>query len=250
MSKHLIYNISTMNRLIIIAIIAVVIIIICSIPDLREKAAPVLVGAGFIAAIWFLRAYLIFLIPALIILVVLAVFLIDRAQKKKLAEEARQKEAAYLDEVKEMNLDEKVEQTLITGYSYVSSFHKYNERIPDEQMTKKISKLEETTKQIFDEVKKHPEKEKKLNKLMEFYLPMTDKILAQYAEFDESHTTGENVEESKRTIRDSLDSINEAFANMLNNLYLDNNIDISSDAAVLKQMFESDGLITKEPQNM
>ena len=246
MSTGVNYNESTMNKLIIIAIIAVVVIIVFSIPDLRDRVAPFLVGALIIAAIWFLRAYLIFLVPALIILVVAGVYLIDRAQKKKLAQEKQQKEAAYLDEVKEMNLDEQAEQTLINGYAFVSSFRKYNERIPDAEMTEKITKLEDTTTQIFDEVKKHPNKARKLNKLMEFYLPMTDKILAQYADFDEAKTTGENVEESKKTIRESLDSINEAFANMLNNLYLDNNIDISSDAAVLKQMFESDGLLGKE----
>ncbi len=234
-----------MNIYVIIGIV-ILVAVLAAVPDLRDRLAPILVIGGLIAAVWFLRSYLIIIIPVLVVLVILIVYLIDRAQKKRMAAEKQQKEAAYLDEVKAMGLDEQAEELLIKGYEYVSSIAQYNEKIPDDEMSGKLEKLENTTRNIFDEVKKHPEKAKRLNKVMEFYLPMTDKILKQYAEYDENQTTGENVTQSKKTVNETMDSVNEAFESILDNLYLDDNIDITSDAAVLKQMFTSDGLIKNQ----
>ncbi len=160
----------------------------------------------------------------------------------------RNKKKDYVEEVESLNLEEETEKILIKGYSYIESLRNYNNRIPDEKMSMQIDRLEGTTRRIFDEVKQHPEKTGKLRRLMDYYLPTVDSILARYAQFDNNNITGENVEASKQQISETMGTINEGFDNILNSLYSEDKMDITSDLVVLKQMFEGDGLLdNKKP---
>ncbi|MBP5414901.1 MAG: 5-bromo-4-chloroindolyl phosphate hydrolysis family protein [Lachnospiraceae bacterium] len=145
--------------------------------------------------------------------------------------------------MEKLKLDSEVEEVLIKGYSFVESLRAYNDKIPDEKMSESIDQLESTTKKIFDEVRLHPDKISKLRKLMDYYLPTVDGILSKYAGYDANEISSENIEDSKAKVSESMDIINEGFNNILNSLFSEDKMDITSEVVVLKQMFEGDGLI-------
>ena len=80
---------------------------------------------------------------------------------------------------------------------------------------------------------------------MDYYLPTTLKLVEAYEEFDGISVPGEEVVQAKAEIEKTLDTINEAFAELLNNLFQDAVFDATTDAQVLKSMLAREGL-TKE----
>ena len=77
---------------------------------------------------------------------------------------------------------------------------------------------------------------------MEYYLPTTIKLVNAYCEFEGQPIPLESVQQSKKEIEESLDTINQAFLALLDNLYQDDAIDISTDISALKAMLAQEGL--------
>lgn len=50
---------------------------------------------------------------------------------------------------------------------------------------------------------------------MDYYLPTTVKLLKAYEELDKQPVEGENIKTAKQEIENTLDTINEAFENLL-----------------------------------
>lgn len=114
--------------------------------------------------------------------------------------------------------------------------------ITDEVILLKISRLESVTEKILNYVEAHPEKESQIRKFNEYYLPTTLKLIHSYCHFDSQPVQGENITSAKKQIRESLDTINTAFENLLDSLFGDATMDISSDISVLEVMLAREGL--------
>lgn len=119
-----------------------------------------------------------------------------------------------------------------------------NASIPDPVLTRKISRIEEITKQILDYQKKHPEKSSELRKFLNYYLPTTLRILNTYAELEEQGIRGENVNATKKRIEGMMDKVVEGFETQLDQLFAGDMMDISSDISVMEKMMSDDGLTT------
>jgi hypothetical protein len=77
---------------------------------------------------------------------------------------------------------------------------------------------------------------------MKYYLPTTQKLVDTYATLDRQAVQGENIENAKREIIASLDTINEAFERFLDQFFQTTAWDVSSDISVMSQMMAQDGL--------
>ena len=77
---------------------------------------------------------------------------------------------------------------------------------------------------------------------MKYYLPTTQKLVDTYATLDKQTVQGENIENAKREIIASLDTINEAFERFLDQFFQTTAWDVSSDISVMSQMMAQDGL--------
>ncbi|MBQ1976763.1 MAG: 5-bromo-4-chloroindolyl phosphate hydrolysis family protein, partial [Clostridia bacterium] len=97
-----------------------------------------------------------------------------------------------------------------------------------------------------DRVKDHPEVIPDLKKMMDYYLPMTVKLLQAYADMDAQPVQGETIQNSKREIEGTLDTLNLAFEKILDELFQDTALDISSDITVLNTMLAREGLTEDE----
>ena len=95
---------------------------------------------------------------------------------------------------------------------------------------------------IFDRVKEDPDSLEDIQKLMDYYLPTTVKLLEAYQQLDNQPVQGENIRSSKLEIEKTLDTLNIAFEKLLDSLFEDVAWDVSSDISVLHTMLAQEGL--------
>lgn len=121
-----------------------------------------------------------------------------------------------------------------------------NDRIPGEEMSAKIRRLEDLTGKIFKIAKEQPKKLGSMRKFMDYYLPTSLKLLRGYAELDAQGVEGTNIGDSKRKIEDTMDMMVTAFEKQLDKMFLSESIDISADIAAMQNLMRADGLVENE----
>lgn len=124
----------------------------------------------------------------------------------------------------------------------ILEIRRLNDEIADIAVSDRIYRLEESTSNIFDYVKEHPEKKASIRTLMNYYLPTTLKLLGSYADIERVGVAGENMKKSKESIEKTLDMLVYAFQTELDRLYGSEALDISGDIEVLEQMLRRDGI--------
>lgn len=117
-----------------------------------------------------------------------------------------------------------------------------NDAIPGEEMSEKISRLEDISAKIFDLAEKDPSKVPQLRKFLNYYLPTSLKLLKTYAELDAQGIDGSNITQSKREIEATMDTLCNAFAAQLDKLFSSDAMDVSADIAAMQAMLAQDGL--------
>ncbi|MEY8354025.1 5-bromo-4-chloroindolyl phosphate hydrolysis family protein [Lachnospiraceae bacterium 54-53] len=164
----------------------------------------------------------------------------QKALKEREQEKAREeKEEAAREESRKD--PEELEQMMAAGRNYLRILREANDAIPGEVISGKISRLEDVIRRIFDTVLKHPEQLEEMERFMEYYLPTTVKLVTTYRDFDSVGTQGANIASAKKEIEGTLDTINQAFERLLDDLYQDAVLDITTDASVLQTMLKKDG---------
>ena len=138
--------------------------------------------------------------------------------------------------------DPRIKEVLDKGSAFIAQIRKCNDKIPGEAVSEKIDRIELVVRRIFDRVKSDPEVIPDLKKLMDYYLPMTVKLLNAYADMDAQPVQGETIQTSKREIEATLDTLNLAFEKLLDELFQDTALDISSDISVLNTILAREGL--------
>lgn len=164
--------------------------------------------------------------------------------------EQQQKEQEVKEEKKaEEDAANKVSETVAQGRRYIQAINEANAAIPGEEITKKLDDLSLIMDRIFSFVEEHPEEEGSMRKFMDYYLPTTLKLVRAYRDFDADPVQGDNITASKHEIEETLDTINNAFKRLYDDLYEDTAMDISTDINVLNTLFAQDGLTKEELKN-
>ena len=183
-------------------------------------------------------------------------------EKSRLALEQRQKEEAKAQlaaarsepepapKAKEKARDPQVQEVLDRGNEFLRQIRKCNDAIPGAEISEKISRIELLVRRIFQRAQTHPEIIPDLKKLMDYYLPMTVKLLNAYADMDAQPVQGETIQASKREIEDTLDTLNLAFEKLLDSVFQDTAMDVSSDISVLQTLLAQEGLVEDELTKM
>ena len=158
-------------------------------------------------------------------------------QTAKALEEKKQEE-----ERRQADLSPEVQEVLDKGNEFLDKIHKSNDAIPGVEISAKISRMELIVEKIFERAQKHPKIIPDLKKMMNYYLPMTVKLLDAYEEMDRMPVQGENIKSSKKEIEDTLDTLNQAFEKLLDSVFQDTAWDVSSDISVLHTLLAQEGL--------
>ena len=136
------------------------------------------------------------------------------------------------------------------GEAFLMQLRDCNDRIPGVEISEKISRIELLVQKIFDWAKEHPEVEPDLKKMMDYYLPMTVKLLNAYADMDAQPVQGQTILASKKEIEETLDTLTLAFEKLLDSVFQNVALDVSSDISVLNTLLAQEGLKDDELNKM
>lgn len=170
-------------------------------------------------------------------------------EQSRLQLEQRKQQAAPVKEP-EPKPKSQLQQVLDKGNAFIAEIRRCNDEIPGVEISEKISRMEMIVQKIFDRAQKHPEIIPDLQKLMDYYLPMTVKLLNAYADMDAQSIQGENIQNAKREIEQSLDTLNQAYEKLFDSVFMETALDVSSDISVLHTMLAQEGLTEDELTKM
>ncbi|MCF0132262.1 MAG: 5-bromo-4-chloroindolyl phosphate hydrolysis family protein [Blautia sp.] len=160
--------------------------------------------------------------------------------------EQEQREAERKAMAKAGSNSAQVQEVLSKGNAFLEKIRRSNEAIPGAEISAKITKMETIVGKIFDRAQEDPRIIPDLKKLMDYYLPMTVKLLDAYEEMDRQPVQGENIRSSKAEIEITMDTLNLAFEKLLDSVFKDTALDVSSDISVLQTLLAQEGLTEDE----
>lgn len=161
-------------------------------------------------------------------------------QRQKKAEKPQAETEDF--SAKKEEYPEEVRKIIAEGNSYIEKIRTCSAQISDAQFVAKLARLELIVTKIFNRVKEKPDLASDLRKFIEYYLPTTWKLIEAYCILDQQPIQGENISSSKQEIKNTLDTINEAFENLLDRFFKDTAWDISTDISALQMMLAQEGL--------
>ena len=153
------------------------------------------------------------------------------------------KQQRALTQSEHSQLDAETQALLARGNAYIAQIRESNKAIPNPEFSKKIDQIEHVVRTIFERAAERPEVIDDLDHLMDYYLPTTVKLLDAYRDLDAQPIQSETISQSKREIEGALDSLNVAFEKLLDSVFRDMAIDVSSDISVLHTVLAQEGLV-------
>ena len=151
-------------------------------------------------------------------------------------EELTRARAAAMEKTRETSKKEAVKQSAEAYDQILDQIRAVNERIPDPEMTEKISQIESITREIFRAVEQAPEKRGKIDRFMSYFLPTTLKLLESYANLEKTNIDGKNINQSMRSIEIAMDTVVDGFRHQLDELYKSDAVSIETEVDVLTKM--------------
>lgn len=167
-------------------------------------------------------------------------------EQYKLAEQGRvlrEQEELEKQKIEKDPVQKEVMHLVTEGNRYVKEIRRLNDEILGADISNQLDKIEEIITSIFEIVKRKPEKRAELRKLMQYYLPMTVKVVTSYRDFENEKIPSRQLEESKKEIRETLDKVIMAFEALREKIFQEEVLDVSTDLDVLETMMSQEGLI-------
>ena len=139
-----------------------------------------------------------------------------------------------------------VDELLEKGREMIAEIRRENDLIPDSSLSDKLDTLENKCAEIFRAVYDKPNRASQIRKFMDYYLPTTLKMVKGYRMLDERGITGQDAVYARNRIDDALLVVLQGCEKMLDKLYQDDVLDLTTDIDVLEQMLKRDGLTESE----
>lgn len=147
---------------------------------------------------------------------------------------------------------EDVDKTIAAGAEYIHKFDKISVELYalDPKLAAKLCEIRELMNTMFEYVSKNPDKLPRIRRFMNYYLPTLEKLMNTYLELSAQKIKGENISKTLNGIEGILDTMKPAFEKILNDLYEDRAIDVSSDITVLENLLKNEGLSSASSTNI
>lgn len=157
------------------------------------------------------------------------------------------------EDVIEVPVEENSSEEVVKEISSLNQWKKYlveissaENEFKSQDISFSLYRLGKKVRQVLEYLEKHGEKEKDVKKLMDFHLPSALKLIESYRELQKSGLNTFNIQKTKDDIVSACDKIHEAFSGVLEDLYNDNAIDVSTDIQVLKMMLAREGFLDRD----
>lgn len=174
--------------------------------------------------------------------------IVNNSAKKKAqaAQEAEKQTVAKPVEEKKTTGNSEVDKLMKDRDMTISELRRLNFNIENEEISKQIDDIENTTSKIFDIVIAHPDKLPQVSKFLNYYLPTTMKLLNTYDRMGSQGVRGENISGTMRKVEETLDMVVNAFHKQLDTLFAGEALDVNSDIAVMENLMKTEGLTDDE----
>lgn len=137
-----------------------------------------------------------------------------------------------------------IQQIIETGEQYIEKIRGYQTLIKDKNISKKISRIESIVSMIFYEIDANPTQTQTLGVFLNYYLPTTEKLLNEYVNITESKDTQIKNSKSKKEIEKTFNIIILAYEGVLEKMYEEYEMDITSDIDAMELSMKQEGLIS------
>ncbi len=168
----------------------------------------------------------------------------EEQRKRQALEEERRKQ----EEANDIPLtgDKAADQVITAGRDMLATIRRENAAIPDQELSSLMDHLSVKCEQIFRTVSECPSKAPQVRKFMNYYLPTTLKMLANYRTMEQRGVSYGEMKEARDTTVRGLTMILTACQKQIDNMHRENMLDISTDIDVLEQMLKRDGFTDNE----
>lgn len=141
-----------------------------------------------------------------------------------------------------------VDAILQKGRDMIGQIRAERKGIKDATLVDKLTQLENQCGEIFRAVYDKPAKASQIRKFMDYYLPTTLKMVRAYRTLGERNVYGADAAAARQRIDDAMGIVLKGCQKLLDNLYRDDVLDITTDIDVLEQMLKRDGLTESDLQ--
>lgn len=132
---------------------------------------------------------------------------------------------------------------LKTAKEMTAQINSISSQIEDKKLVENIKQICETSTKIIDTLSKKPEKLGQANNFLNYYLPVTIKILNRYDEIENQKLNTPESEKFMKSVQEMTVKIKDAFNEQLNNMYQTEMIDTDAEIKVFETMLKSDGFL-------
>lgn len=115
------------------------------------------------------------------------------------------------------------------------------QKIESANMVKNIKEICSISDKIIDTLSKKPEKLKQAGNFLNYYLPVTIKIIERYDEIENQRLTTKESVKFMQSVQEMIEKIKSAFQSQLEHLYQTEMIDTDAEIKVFESMLKMDG---------
>lgn len=118
-----------------------------------------------------------------------------------------------------------------------------SKQIEDKEVVENIEQICDISNKIIDTLSKNPNKLGQARNFLNYYLPVTIKILTRYDEIENQRLNTTESKEFMESVKKMTEKIKNAFNEQLNNMYQTEIIDTDAEIKVFESMLKSDGFL-------
>lgn len=138
--------------------------------------------------------------------------------------------------------DRELDEVIRQGRASIAAIRRLNEQIPDDDISKNLSALEDLTRKIFARLEADKQHLPRCRQFLNYYLPTTIELLERYVTLQNQGLDTGDVRETMGRIAGMLYTIREAFTRQLDSLFAQDVVDINAEITVMEQMMQAQGL--------
>ena len=138
--------------------------------------------------------------------------------------------------------DKYADSLLNQGKQFVQQIKYEKNHISDKVLLENLELLEEKCTQIYKVIYEQPEKANKIEKFMNYYLPTTIKMVQGYRDLTEKNINSKEVIDTKNRIKETIQAVAKSCDTLMEKLYRNDVLDLTTDIDVIEQMLKRDGL--------
>lgn len=151
------------------------------------------------------------------------------------------KDRTKLDISDDITLDDK--EALRKAQDMVKKIRDISTKLESASLIKDTKEICNTSDKIINTAIDKPQKIKKIRNFLNYYLPVTYKILERYDEIENQKLNTTETKKFMNSVEDMITKIKTAFEQQLSNIYQTEMIDTDAELKVFESMLKSDGFV-------